>query len=293
MWPTPLCEVSPGLLVKFECNNPGASHKFRPARHILASALASGSVVPGRTTVIEKTGGNFGLGLACACAAAGVALELVVGLRYSPLKRRALTRSGAILVGDTQLREGASPAEVVAQRLQAAQCEGARDYFWTDQFSNPLNVAAYETSTAPEIATQLASFPGVRRLVLVACAGTGASLAGIVRGLNRHCLMDVILIEPRGCDARGGIFVDHPFEGMSVGVPPPFLDWNGIDRVASVEVDAALAAQRDFVARTGYLVGMTTAACLSVAAPLARQLPADTRALVIAYDHGMWYLESD
>lgn len=46
--------MCPGLLMKLEMNNPGGSHKYRAARHIVESAIGSGRIVPGRTTVIEK-----------------------------------------------------------------------------------------------------------------------------------------------------------------------------------------------------------------------------------------------
>src|SRR4051812_38119981 len=115
--PTPLREIEPGLLVKFELDNAGASHKMRAARYIVRCAVEAGDVVPGRTTVIEKTGGNFGFGLLLACADIGVPVELAVGLSFSPLKRRFLEVSGATLIGIDKLRAGATPREVVDWHL--------------------------------------------------------------------------------------------------------------------------------------------------------------------------------
>lgn len=54
--PTALQEVEPGLLVKFECNNPAGSRKVQAARYIVPAGLDSGDIVPGARTVIEKTG---------------------------------------------------------------------------------------------------------------------------------------------------------------------------------------------------------------------------------------------
>lgn len=45
---TPLREIEPGLLIKFEIDNPGASHKVRAARHIVRVAMEAGHIVPGR-----------------------------------------------------------------------------------------------------------------------------------------------------------------------------------------------------------------------------------------------------
>lgn len=54
------------ILTKLEMNNPGGSHKYRAASFIIETALRSGKITPGLTTVIEKTGGNFGFGLVAA-----------------------------------------------------------------------------------------------------------------------------------------------------------------------------------------------------------------------------------
>lgn len=59
---TPLREIMQGVLMKFECDNPGGSHKVRAARRVIGQGVRAGHIVPGRTTVIEKTGGNFGFG---------------------------------------------------------------------------------------------------------------------------------------------------------------------------------------------------------------------------------------
>ncbi len=45
--------------------NPAGSHNARTARHIIRKAIADGELKPGeRRRIIEKSGGNFGVGLA-------------------------------------------------------------------------------------------------------------------------------------------------------------------------------------------------------------------------------------
>jgi cysteine synthase len=287
---TDLREVMPGLLVKFECNNPGGSHKVRAARYIVDTAIRSGAIVPRRTTVIEKTGGSFGFGLAVACNSLGIRVELAVGLDFSPIKRRYLELFGARLIGVDMLEKGATPRHVVEWHLERADALG-RSYFYTDQFNNEASVEAHEFETGPEIVAQLRAWPCVKKLTFVACAGTGASLTGIARSLiSGGYEVDVILIEPTGCDARRGHFVEHKFEGMSVGVVPPFLDWALIKDTRTIAYESAIAIQRAFGQRTGFFVGNTTAACLAIAVPLAAALPNDHKVLAIVYDHGLWYM---
>jgi len=287
---TPLREVEPDLLVKFDIDNPGASHKVRAARYIVRKGVEQGLILPGSTTVIEKTGGNFGLGLVLACAEIGVPVELAVGLSFSPIKRTYLERLGATLIGVDRLHAGQTPREIVEWHL-AHQTQLGKQYFYTDQFNNAGSVEAHEFETGPEIADQLdARSDDTRRLHFVACAGTGAHLTGITRALRRRDFdIAVTLVEPEGCDSRNGFFVNHRLEGMAVGVKPPMLDWDLIDEVQHVDQATMLNEQQRFAKRHGWMVGNTSAACLAVAAKIAARQTGDRKVLSIAYDHALWY----
>lgn len=249
---TPLREVEPGLLVKFDIDNPGASHKVRAARYIVRRGVEQGLILPGTTTVIEKTGGNFGLGLVLACAEIGVPVELAVGLSFSPIKRACLERLGATLIGVDRLHAGQTPREIADQ----------------------LDARSDDT----------------RSLHFVACAGTGADLTGITRALRRRNFdVTVTLVEPEGCDSRNGFFIHHRLEGMAVGVKPPMLDWDLVDEVRRVDQATMLNEQQRFAKRHGWMVGNTSAACLAIAAEIAARPTVDRKVLSIAYDHGLWY----
>lgn len=287
--PTPLLEVYPGLLAKFECNNPGGSHKVRAARYIIQRGLKDGTIIPGVTTVIEKTGGNFGFGLAVACAEINVPVELAVGLSFSPIKRRCLEMFGAKLIGIDMLKRGAAPREVIESHLARAQ-ELGKQYHYTDQFNNQGNVAAHEQETGPEIIAQLRTWEHVNSITFVSGAGTGASLTGITRALKRAGYdVRVVLVDPAGCNSREGVFVDHRLEGISVGVKPPLIDWTLVDDWTSVTYERMLEMQRQFATTHGYYVGNTAAACLSVAHSLAPGVSEKHKVLTMIYDHGLWY----
>ena len=288
---TPLLEVLPGLLAKFECDNPGGSHKVRAARHIVNKALERGEIIPGRTTVIEKTGGNFGFGLAIACHKFNIPVELAVGLSFSPVKRQCLELFGAKLIGVDMLNEGLAPREVIEWHLAHAE-ELGKHYYYTDQFNNPDSLAAHEFETGPEIVEQLKAWPHIKSLTLVKCAGTGASLTGIARSLiAAGYLIRVVLVEPVGCDSQSGVFTDHKFEGMAVGVKPPFVDWQLISEVKRVDYERMLICQKEFARANGYFVGNTTAACLLIAQELAAKTDEAHKILTLLYDHGLWYLK--
>jgi len=278
------------ILTKLEMNNPGGSHKYRAARFIIETALRSGAIIPGVTTIIEKTGGNFGFGLVAACHKYNVAVELAVGLGFSQMKRDLLECFGATLIGKEMLSAGASPKEVVNYHLENQIALG-RSYYYTNQFENPVGVNAHRFETAVELAQQLALAGVGKDLMFVGGAGTGASFTGITLGLRDQGFeVATALIDPLGCDSREGIFTDHRFEGMAVGVCPPFLDWSLVDVRCQVSQYEMLEAQRRFYMQTGTFVGNTAAACLSAAQRLAQLAEHRHRTFVtIAYDSGLWY----
>lgn len=286
---TALREIEPALLMKFEMDQAGGSHKARAARWVVRRALEQRLIVPGVSTVIEKTGGNFGLGLALACREAGVPVELAIGLSFSVARREYLRRLGVELVGEEDLRQGRTPREVLESRLARAGDLG-RSYYYPDQFNNLACVEAHRQDTGAEIVAQLARRPPLEQVHLVACAGTGAHITGIGRALQQAGYgLEVTLVEPAGCRTREGVFIDHPLEGMSVGVKPPLLDWSLVTDTASVDAEGTRDAQAWLARERGYWVGRTSAACLAVARQLSnRQRPAVVT-LVLAYDHGSWY----
>ena len=57
-------DPSTKVLVKLEMQNPGGSVKDRIAKSMIEDAEARGDISPDRTTIVEATSGNTGIGLA-------------------------------------------------------------------------------------------------------------------------------------------------------------------------------------------------------------------------------------
>lgn len=223
-----------------ESRNPAGSHKARSARFVIERAISEGHLTPGgKRRILEKTGGNFGVGLAYEAGRHNIGVDLVIGLSFSRVKRNLCEHFGARIVGDDLLNEGKSPREVVEQYL----ADGQNDYYFTDQFNNPANLEAHTVETGPEIVRQIKDEVGDtdKQIILVKGAGTGASFSGIAAAL-RETFANVALhlVVPDGCDLQASKFVDHTIEGITVGILPPFLDLSQIDLFHSATRDMAI-----------------------------------------------------
>jgi len=288
--PTPV-RACGNILVKMEAFQPACSHKARAARHILRRAIADGKLIPnGQVRLLEKSGGNLGVGLAFEAARHGINVDLVIGLSFSRIKRALCERFGARIVHETWLRDGMTPKEVIAKLIETQP----ERYFFSDQFSNDANLQAHLTETGPEFAEQIAQVLGQKQeLILVKGAGTGASLQGIATSLrDRFGRLECHLVMPQGCDLATNTFTDHALEGFAVGVKPPFLDLGQVDFIHSVSTLQAQDGQVAMASDLGFFPGMSSGANYAAAKRVAEENP---RALVVtlAYDNGESYLGSD
>jgi len=249
------------ILAKAEYFNPGSSVKDRIAKSMIEGALARGEIGP-ETVVVEPTSGNTGIGLALVCAVRGIPLILTMPESMSLERRKMLEHLGARL-RLTPASEGMKGAIDEALRLS----ETLGDVFMPDQFSNPDNPAAHETTTALEI---LEDTEG-KLDIFVAAVGTGGTLTGTGRRLRR-ALPDlrIVAVEPEDSPVlAGGKPGPHKIQGIGAGFVPEVLDPDLIDEVLSVSNDEAIAFAREAARKAGILCGISSGANLAAAARFA------------------------
>jgi len=287
---TRLIQCDERIFFKAELENPGGSHKYRAAKYIIQEAMKDGRIILGKTTIIEKTGGNFGFGLSAVCKQYNLPMDLAIGLSFSQLKRDLLEFLGANLIGKEMLKDGLAPKEVVHYYLENQTSMG-KSYFYTDQFQNPLSVEVHRKYTGNELAEQLHQQQIKGRIIFVGGAGTGASFTGVSLAL-RDAGFDVIsiLVEPVGCDMRANIFSEHRIEGISVGVVAPFLDWSLVNGVQKISLNEIKNAQQWAWKKLGLFIGNSSAAAVAAALKMRRHANFKFMPMVtLIYDSGLWY----
>src|SRR5579859_2220620 len=139
------------LFVKLENQNPAGSIKDRIGLAMIEAAERDGRLKPGGIGV-EATAGNTGLGLALGAAAKGYRLILVIPDKMALEKINHLRALGAeVRITRSDVGKG-HPAYYQDMARRLADEMGA---FYVNQFTNPANPLAHETTTGPEIWQQM------------------------------------------------------------------------------------------------------------------------------------------
>ena len=273
--------------VKLEGQNPGGSIKDRTALSMVLDAEERGILEPGnpkKSTIVEPTSGNTGIGLAQVAAARGYKLILTLPAQMSEERKRTLKAYGAQLVlTDPELRMIAAIAEAEKIRDQT----GA---WMPNQFENPANPRVHYRTTGPEIWDQMCG----RIDAFVYGTGTGGTISGTGRFLKEQDpKIRVIAVEPgRSNVLSGGTRGEHKFQGMGPGFIPKNLDQSLLDDIKMVWEEDAFPFARRLAREEGLFVGMSSGGMIYAATQIARELGPGKRVATIACDTGARYLST-
>jgi cystathionine beta-synthase len=294
---TPLIEITRldrgccRLFVKLEGQNPGGSIKDRPALSMVAAFERDGSLRPGGT-LVEATAGNTGLGLALVAALKGYRLILVIPDKMSREKILHLKAMGAeVVMTRSDVGKGHPDYyQDLAQRI-ASEIPGA---VYVNQFSNPANPLAHETSTAPEIWNQMD-----RDVDAVICGvGSGGTLTGLSRFLARVSpKTEFVLADPEGSillDVVEGRRPRKPgswlVEGIGEDFVPPNADLSRVRRGYSIPDREAFLVARMLLRREGILAGSSSGTLLAAALRYCAEQREPKRVVTLLPDSGNKYL---
>jgi cysteine synthase A len=267
---------------KCEHWNPGGSVQDRIAKAMIETAEAQGLITPGKTTIVEPTSGNTGIGLALVCAARGYRLILTLPASMS-LERRALLKSYGAEIELT-------PIELDMDGAVARACEivaSNPDTYMPDQFRNVANPDTHRRTTAVEILEQMDG----RIDAFVAAIGTGGTITGVGQMLREHVPgARVIGVEPAGSAVLSGKPAGlHRIQGIGAGFVPPVLDRSVLDEVRTITDEDAWHTAQELARREGLLVGISAGANVRIACDVARELGPGKRVVTILCDTGERY----
>jgi cysteine synthase A len=265
--------VKADLVLKLEYFNPLASVKDRIALGMLMDMEASGRIQPGRTTLIEPTSGNTGIGLAFLAASRGYRLILTMPESMSIERRRMLAFLGA-RVELTPKEKGMSGAIARAREL----LESTPDAVMPSQFDNPSNPAIHERTTAEEIWRDTSGQVDI----IVAGVGTGGTFTGCARALKpRKPELKMVAVEPeRSPVLSGGSPSPHMIQGIGAGFIPANMDTSQIDEIVQVANERALELSRSIARSEGIAGGISSGAALAAAVEVGRRPESEGKMLV-------------
>ena len=295
---TPLVEVTQfergpcRLFLKLESANPSGSIKDRPARAMIEAAEADGRLKSGGT-IVEATAGNTGLGLALVGARKGYRIVLVVPDKMAREKIVHCKAMGAqvVLTRSDVGRGHPDYYQDVAEAI-TARTPGA---IFINQFANPANPRAHETTTAPEILQQM----GGSVDAVVVGVGSGGTLTGIGRFMARTSPKTrMILADPAGSvlapyvetgrmPAKPGSWA---VEGIGEDFVPPNADLSLVQQAFSIADPESFAAARDLLRREGVLAGSSSGTLFAAALRYCRAQSEPQRVVSLVCDSGAKYL---
>lgn len=274
------------VYIKLESFNPGGSVKDRAALNMIETAEMKKLIAPEKSTIIEPTSGNTGIGLAMVCAAKGYRCIITMPDNATEERVKILKAYGAevhLTPAKYRMQGAIDEARKLAEKIPES--------FIPMQFVNQANADAHRKTTAVEI---LEAFEG-NLDAFVLTAGTGGTVTGTGEELKKHIPgLKIYVVEPFGSPViSGGQPGPHKIPGTGPGFIPELLNREIFDEILLIKDEDAQEMARSLAKKEGIFVGASAAAAAYFAVEVAKKLPAGARVLCMAPDTGERYLSSD
>ncbi|WP_116115623.1 pyridoxal-phosphate dependent enzyme [Austwickia chelonae] len=268
------------FLLRFE------SMKVASAGWAVADLLARG-VIDDRSTLIDSSSGIYAYALALTCHRFGLGCHVVASAAADPSLLVQLDLLGASY---EQMPSGDDLA--LDQNLRVARVhEYVRTHpgaYWMQQYHDRIHYEGYRRMVAPFLAENEWS-----RVRLVSAVGSGASSAGLARGLrDLGAEVQVHGVQPFGSVSFGSEEVSDPdmmIAGIGSAIDFANIDDDLFDTIDWVSFAVACSGSHELMRRQAIFAGLSTGAAFMTASSLPRTDGAVT--LVISPDTGHRYTQ--
>jgi len=258
---------------------------------MIEAAERNGQLCPGGT-IVEATAGNTGLGLAQVGILKGYKILLVVPDKMAREKIQHLRALGAdVRLTRSDVGKGHPDYyQDMAERI-ATETPGA---FFVNQFANPANPLAHETTTGPEIWNQMDRDVDA----VIVGVGSGGTLTGLGRFFARTSpKTQMVLADPAGSvlaplleTGKLGKAGSWIVEGIGEDFVPDNADLSFVKASYSVTDRESVEAARELLAKEGILAGSSSGTLLAAALRYCREQKTAKRVVTLVCDSGNKYL---
>ncbi|MDA3931958.1 MAG: cysteine synthase family protein [Tenericutes bacterium] len=240
------------IYLKLESFNPTNNVKTRPAYGMIKALYESGEMT-NKTTIIEASSGNTGIGLAMVGAYYGNETIIVMPEKVSKERVDLIKHYGGKVIL-TPAKEG-----IKGSKDKAIQLLNEMNAIIPSQFENPENPKTHYETTAKELAKDLDIID-----YIFAGVGTGGTISGVGRYFKKHHLITkMIAVEPKNSQVLKGKKPNpHKIAGISPGYIPDNYDPDVIYDIEAVGDEESWKMTKEFVKLEAISIGISTGAAL-------------------------------
>ncbi len=274
---------SADIFVKLEFLNPGGSVKDRIALNMIEDAEKKGLISSEKTTLVEPTSGNTGIGISLVAASKGYKAIMVIPDSMTPERVKIIKAYGSKIV----LTDGSKGMNGAIDRAKEL-VDDNNNYYMLKQFDNPANPETHIKTTALEILKDMDNNIDA----FVAGVGTGGTFTGVSTLLKERVKnIKLYAVEPENSPVlSGGKAGAHKIQGIGAGFIPKVMNTNLITEVLKVSTDDAYKTLKLIAKSEGIFLGPSSSAAITAAIRVAEKLGKGKRVVVIAPDNGERYL---
>ena len=280
-------EIEPNIYAKVEAFNPGSSVKDRICMSMIETAEKA-NIINKKTTIVEPTSGNTGIGLALVCAVKGYKLILTMPESMSVERRKILKAYGAEVV----LTPASGGMKGAIQKAEELSQDNDK-VFIPQQFKNLANPEIHRTTTAVEIMDDLDN----KVDGLVCGIGTGGTITGVGEVLKKNIgeHVKIYAVEPVGSPVlSGGQPGPHKIQGIGAGFVPEVLNAKIYDKIVQVKYEDAVKSARELAKLEGIFAGISSGAATWATLNVAyKDFKSGQNIVVILPDTGERYLTTE